>query len=59
MKTIDGLKSYIVAIAAIFLSAAFYLDGDMTLAEAVTLGLGGAGVGALRHGVSKTERKKR
>ena len=48
----SGWKTYIVAGVTIVWALVSYWQGTMTFDAATALVLGGAGLGALRHGVS-------
>ncbi len=50
---LDGKKTYIVMLGGILAAIGGYLTGDMSLAEAVILGVNSLGLGALRAGVAK------
>jgi hypothetical protein len=46
--TLQGKRTYIVAFGAVVAAVVAFLNGDMTLAEAVNSALVGAGLAALR-----------
>lgn len=52
MSFINGYKTYVVAAVTIAFALASYWGGTMTFDAATALALGGAGLGALRHGIS-------
>lgn len=54
-KSLQGKRTYIVAIGAIVSAIVSFLTGEMTLSEAVNAGLVGAGIAALRAGVESTK----
>ena len=51
---LEGKKTYIVAVGIILVAVGGFLSGDLTLLQAVTQGLVGLGLGALRRGVETT-----
>ena len=57
MKTLNeflsGKKTYIVAIGAVVAVAVSFLNGDLTVGEAVQATLGALGLATLRAGVTK------
>lgn len=46
--TLEGKRTYIVAIGAVTAAVVAFLTGDMTLAEAVNAALMGSGLATLR-----------
>lgn len=54
---INGSKTYLVAAGVIMLAVGGFLTGDLSLNEAITQGMAGLGLGALRHGVGKAGAK--
>lgn len=50
---VDGYKTYIVAVTTILYAVGYYGVGQNDWGTAVTLILGGSGLGALRHGLEK------
>ena len=48
----NGYKTYIIAVVTIAFAGVSFWSGTMTVDAAVALALGGAGLGALRHGVA-------
>ena len=51
---LSGKKTYIVAGLTVLVAAYEFWTGKMTEPQAIEMALGGAGLGALRHGVSGT-----
>ena len=49
---LEGKRTYILAFGAVVAAAVAFFTGEMTLAEAINAALVGAGLGALRAGVS-------
>lgn len=54
---IDGNKTYLVALGFIAAGVGGWLTGEMSLQEAVLFIMNGLGLGALRSGVKKVEKK--
>lgn len=54
MNLISGKKTYIVAVLTIIYAVTAYFTGNMDLNTATQMVLGGAGLGALRAGVTKS-----
>lgn len=50
---LNGWKTYIVAAVGVIFAAVSYWNGTMDFNAAVAMAIGSAGLGALRHGVSK------
>jgi len=57
LKLIDGKKGYSVALGIIATAVGMWFSGDYTLLEVSTMFLNGLGIGAIRHGIAKTEQK--
>ena len=53
LDAINGKKTYIVAAVTVLYALVGWWDGSLTDQAAMALLFGGAGLGALRHGVSK------
>lgn len=52
MTWINGYKTYIVAIVTIIYAGASWWNGSLDQTAAMAMIFGGAGLGALRHGIS-------
>ena len=50
---LKGKKTYIVAIGLVFTAIGSFINGDLTLVEAIVVIMNGLGFGALRAGVAK------
>lgn len=53
MDFLQGKKTYIVAFGVVVAVAVSFLNGDLTLADALVKGLEGLGLATLRAGVAK------
>lgn len=53
LSFLDGNKTYIVALSIVVGAVAAFVQGEVTLVEAVAGVLNGLGLGALRAGVAK------
>lgn len=51
---LEGKKTYIVAAAVVLTALGAFLNGDLTLIQAVEQALVGMGIGTLRAGVAKS-----
>lgn len=49
---LNGAKTYLVALGTMAFAGLSYWHGTMDMNAAVQMALGGAGLGALRHGIS-------
>lgn len=48
---LEGKKTYLVALGIVLVAFGGFLNGDLSLLEAVTQGLVGLGLGAVRRGI--------
>jgi hypothetical protein len=55
MNFLSGKKTYIVAFGVVVAAIVSFLTGEMTLAQAVAVGLEGTGLATLRAGVASTK----
>ena len=54
LSLVNGYKTYIVAAATVVYALIQWWSGGMSDQAAMTMILSGAGLGALRHGMSKS-----
>jgi len=57
IKLINGNKTYLVAVITILTSFIGYAEGTITMPELVAAIFAALGLGAVRHGISKVEKK--
>lgn len=56
LKSADGYKTYLVALAVTAVGLQMYFVEGATIQDALTYILNGLGLAALRHGVAKVEK---
>lgn len=56
LKNLSGKKTYIIAVLTILYAIFGYWQGHMEFDDAMQMILGGAGLGALRAGVTKGQK---